>query len=121
MELNNTFLSNSNPRTKTPLWDAGNEPLAYSPANTIGKEICDSHHWIPALEPIYSIMDNASGRGTNDAMHLWKVGKGLQLVIGDNNLVESHWGVIFLAADNVPNADDDSSSDKLKNYLTLSS
>jgi hypothetical protein len=40
--------------------------------------------------------------------------KVLQLVIddnGDNNLVDSHRGVLFSAADNGPNADDDDSSD----------
>ena len=40
--------------------------------------------------------------------------KVLQLVIidnGNNNLVDSHQGVHFLAADNGPNADDDESSE----------
>jgi hypothetical protein len=36
--------------------------------DSIGKAIRESHHWIPAEEPIYLIMDNAGGHGTNDAI-----------------------------------------------------
>jgi hypothetical protein len=36
--------------------------------DSIGEAIRKSHNWIPAREPIYLIMDNAGGHGTNDAI-----------------------------------------------------